>query len=713
MTLRALILTAGLTAGLATIGVRTAAHSAPAPRPGAPKPWTGDDILALKSVVDPRVSPDGHWVVYVVQELNDDRSDYQTDLWLVPADGGEARRLTSSPANDEHPRWSPDSRQIAFISERPRPGKKPDAADADEAKRQIWTIRPDGGEATLLSDAPASISDFAWSPTGAAIAFLAKEPKSDERKKKEKDKDDAWTPSQMYPWNRLWVLSLANRKATQLTKGNFHVTGFSFSPDGKRLAIAAQPSPLIPDNFNSDLYIVSAAGGAPTDLVRRKGTDADPAWSPDGKWIAFVSQDAKSTEWYTNEYLCVVPAAGGAPRNLTAGFDERVVPPGGGLGGGGDLVWTPDSKGIVFQAAQRTAQHVFEALVSGGPVAALTSGAAFDGSPSFSGDGATMAYLSEDSEHPREVWHMHGAGGVAEPLTDTNPQARGMLSFKKELVTWKGADERDIEGLLITPPGWRAGKRVPLLLNVHGGPAGTHANTCTVASRLYPWPLFLQKGYAILFPNPRGSGGYGEQFRASNVRDWGGKDYEDLMRGVDAMIERGIADRGKLAVCGWSYGGFMTSTIVTKTDRFRAAVVGAGVTDLMSMATTCDIPDFNRSYFGSWPWEDPQVYVDHSAVMHADKVKTPTLVVHGLSDERVPTSQGWEFYTALRKLGVTTDLLLLPRQPHGPREPRLLRTVQQWHLDWINRYTLSPSPVAGGPARPATASGKGMEPDTH
>jgi dipeptidyl aminopeptidase/acylaminoacyl peptidase len=702
MTLRTMVVTAGLAVALV--------HAATAsPAPGGNKPWTTDDILALKSVSDPRVSPDGQWVVYVVQELTGDKSDYQNDLWLVRVAGGETRRLTASPANDDHPRWSPDGKAIAFLSERPRPSKKPDDKDAEESKRQIWLIRPDGGEATPLSDAPASVSDFDWSPRGTTMAFLAREPKSDERKKKEKDKDDAWTPSQMVAWSRLWVIDVADRKATQLTRGTFHVTGFSFSPDGRRLAISAQPTPLIPDNFNSDLYLVSATGGTPTDLVKRKGTDTSPAWSPDGKWIAFVSQDGRSTEWYTNEYLCVVAPSGGAVKNLTASFDERVVPPGGAQASPGNLVWSPDGASILFQATQRTAQHIFSVPVDGGPVEAVTEGPEINGSPSLDASGGTIAFLREDSVHPREVWHMHGARGEPERLTDTNPQTRDMLSFRKDLVSWKGADGQDIEGLLILPSGARAGKRVPLILNVHGGPAGAHSNTCTVASRAYPWPLFAQKGYAILLPNPRGSGGYGAAFRAANVRDWGGKDYEDLMRGVDAMIERGTADRSRLAVCGWSYGGFMTATIVTKTDRFRAAVVGAGVTDLMSMAGTSDIPDFNRSYFGAWPWEDPQVYVDHSAVMHAGNVRTPTLVVHGQSDERVPTSQGWEFYTALMKVGVPTDLLLLPRQPHGPREPKLLRTVQQWHLDWINRYTLSQTPVATRSARTPATSGKGME----
>ena len=648
------------------------------------KPWTSDDLLAMRAVSDPQLSPDGRSIVYVVQSLTDDRSDYQTDLWLVPAAGGEARRLTTSIANDEHPRWSPDGRTIAFLSERPRPSLKPADAEKDEGRRQVWMIRPDGGEAWALTDAAGGISDFGWSPRGDAVAFLAREPKSDERKKKEKEKDDAWTPSQMYPWNRLWVIETATRKATQLTRGDFHVTGFSFAPDGQRLAISAQPTPLLPDNYHSAIYVVSASGGKPAEIVRRKGVNTSPAWSPDGKWIAFVSQDGKTDEWFSNEYLCLVAPGGGPTKNITADFDERVT-----TLAGSSLLWSPDSRSVLFHAAQRTAQHIFRATVDG-TVEALTRGPEMNSGPSLDGGGRVMAYLSEDSEHPREVWCTE-LGGTPRRVTDANPQARDKLAFKKELVTWKGADDREIEGLLILPTGYKSGARVPMILNVHGGPAGTHSNTCTVGSRLYPLALFAQKGYAVLLPNPRGSGGYGAAFRAANLRDWGGKDYDDLMKGVDAMIARGIADPQRLAVCGWSYGGFMTSTIVTKTDRFRAAVVGAGVTDLMSMAGTCDIPDFNRSYFGAWPWEDAAVYVDHSAVMHAGNVKTPTLIVHGAADERVPTSQGWEFYSALRKVGVPTDLLLLPRQPHGPREPKLLKTVQEWHLDWINRYTLSPA----------------------
>jgi dipeptidyl aminopeptidase/acylaminoacyl peptidase len=667
-----------------------------APASAGTRPWTLDDILAVKNVTDPQISPDGRWVAYVVSELNPDGTDYNTDVWLIPSQGGEARRLTNSPVADENPRWSPDGHTLAFLSDRPHPGVKledvkPGTPAYDESKRQIWSIRPDGGEAAILSDSKGGVSAFEWSAQGDKVAYLAREPKSEDRKAKEKVKDDAWTPASLYPWNRLWVMEVVTRKATQLTSGETHVTGFTFSPDGRQVAFAAQPTPLIPDQFNSDLYLVAASGGRPMSLVKRKGIDNSPVWSPDGKWIAFVSQDAGNTEWYANTSLCVVSPSGGPVRNMTAGFDERI---------GGDPVWNRGGDLVTFQANQGTAQHLFRVAVSGGPVEALTSGPEVNSALSFDGTGHLAVFLREDGEHPREVMLVRLEQG-SEPrlLTDTNPGVRELLSFKKERITWEGAEGQSIEGLVIYPVGYRAGQKVPLVLNVHGGPAGTHSNTFSAGSRIYAWPLFAQKGYAILLPNPRGSGGYGGAFRASNVRDWAGKDYQDLMAGVDALIARGVADPSRTAVCGWSYGGFMTSNVVTKTDRFRAAVVGAGVTDMISMAGTCDIPEFNRSYFDSWPWDDPQVYVDHSAVLHAGNVKTPTLLIHGEKDERVPTSQGWEFYTALKKVGVPTDLLLLPRQPHGPREPKLQRSAMEWTFDWINRYTLATAPATRAPAR--------------
>jgi dipeptidyl aminopeptidase/acylaminoacyl peptidase len=359
------------------------------------------------------------------------------------------------------------------------------------------------------------------------------------------------------------------------------------------------------------------------------------------------------------------------------------------------VTWTPDSGAVLFSSPRRTAAHVYRATLEG-KVEPVTSGPELNGAPSVDSKGETLVFLREDSVTPREVWVMRLAPAPAarpaksraavpaapKALTDTNPQVRDLLSFPKEIVTWKGADGWDMEGLLVYPQGYVRGTRVPLALNVHGGPAGTHSNTFTPGARIWGWPLFAQNGYAIFFPNPRGSGSYGEKFRAANVRDWGVKDYEDLMKGVDALVERGVADPARLTVNGWSYGGFMTSTIVTKTDRFESAIVGAAVTDLASFTGTTDIPEFSRSYFASWPWEDPRAYLEHSAVFSAGKVRTPSLVVHGDKDDRVPVSQGWEFYNALKAVGVETELLILPRQPHGPREPKLLRTCHEWFLRW-------------------------------
>jgi dipeptidyl aminopeptidase/acylaminoacyl peptidase len=663
----------------------------PTATPAGDRPWTSEDVLGLKVVSDPRVSPDGRHVAFVVESLNAEKDAYQTDVWLVPTAGGEARALASSPVGDDTPRWSPDGRWVAFLSERPRPGAK--AEDADEARRQVWLIRPDGGEAVPLTSAPGVVSAFEWSADGKTIGFIAREPKSDERRKREKEKDDAWTPSQLHVWNRLWVIDVGSGQPRQLTTGALHVTDLGFSPDGRRIAFAGQPTPLVPDGFHSDIYVIEAAGGVPAPLVTQKGGDRSPAWSPDGKWVAFVSQAGRDEDWFTNTYASVVPAAGGPPRSLTAALDERI----GGIGGSA-VEWMPDSSAVLFPVVWRTAAHVYRATLDG-RVEPLTSGPEVNGAPSIDGKGETLVFLREDSVTPREVWTMHLAGPAARkaartagpeaarPLTDTNPRVRELVSFPKELVTWKGADGWDMEGLLVHPAGHAKGERVPLALNVHGGPAGTHSNAFTPSPRLWGWPLFAQKGYAVFFPNPRGSGGYGETFRGANVRDWGGKDYEDLMAGVDALVERGLADPDRLTVNGWSYGGFMTATIVTKTDRFKSAIVGAAVTNLASFTGTADIPDFARSYFRSWPWEDPQVYVERSALFHAGRAKTPSLVVHGDRDDRVPLSQGWEFYNALKAVGVATDLLVLPRQPHGIREPKLLRTCHERFLAWTEAHT--------------------------
>jgi dipeptidyl aminopeptidase/acylaminoacyl peptidase len=258
---------------------------------------------------------------------------------------------------------------------------------------------------------------------------------------------------------------------------------------------------------------------------------------------------------------------------------------------------------------------------------------------------------------------------------------------KSEVLSWKSSDGLDVEGLLTYPVGYQTGKRVPLLLVIHGGPAGVFTQSFLAGSRsVYPLAAFSSRGYAVLRVNPRGSSGYGQKFRYANMKDWGGGDYQDLMTGVDKVIQMGVADPERMGVMGWSYGGYMTSWIVTQTKRFKAASVGAGVTNLMSFIGTADIPAFIPDYFGGQPWENLDVYRSHSAMFNMKGVSTPTLVQHGEADERVPISQGYEFYNALKVLNVPTRMIVLPRMPHGPNEPKMVLKASQTNLEWFEKY---------------------------
>jgi dipeptidyl aminopeptidase/acylaminoacyl peptidase len=255
-----------------------------------------------------------------------------------------------------------------------------------------------------------------------------------------------------------------------------------------------------------------------------------------------------------------------------------------------------------------------------------------------------------------------------------------------KLVKWKSTDGLEVEGLLTYPVGYKAGVKVPLILNIHGGPAGVFTETYLGRFGIYPLATFAARGYAVLRPNPRGSSGYGRKFRFLNLNDWGGKDYEDLMTGVDHVIAMGVADPERLAVMGWSYGGYMTSWIIGHTKRFKAAVVGAGVTNLWSFTGTADIPSFLPDYFSGQPWDNFEAYRKHSPMTYVKGATTPTLILHGDADLRVPLSQGYELYSALKQQGLKTQMVVYPRMPHGPREPKFILDIMERHLDWVERH---------------------------
>ncbi len=644
---------------------------------GQQRTMTIDDLMAYKSPSDLQLSPDGSRVLYVLSQWDMKENLANTDIWMISARGGEPVKLTNGPKRDYSPRWSPDGRIVAFLSDRPEKGSRTGSSDDGRDRTQIYLINPNGGEAWRLTDSKTEVTFFQWSADGKRIAYIAPDTLTSEEERKRKEKDDASVVEEKFQMSHISVIDIDSREVVRRTSGSFHVDNVSWSPDGKWLTFSARPTPKVPDIFNTDVYIVSADSGKPRKIVERPGPDNNPRFSPDGKVVAFVSMDGKSNDWIANYNLCLVSTSGGEISNISRSFDENV----------GNFWWAPDGKTIYFQSTVRTATQLFVLSIDTEEARQITGSENAHSSFSFSRDGKKVAFLRQNVATAPDVYLAELPSMKSTRLTALNPQLTDIKLGEGEIVRWKSTDGMEMEGVLLKPVGYEKGKKYPLLVQIHGGPAGIHTRDFAIGG-VYPGHVFAGEGYALFKPNPRGSGGYGEKFRKANVRDWGEGDYNDIMSGVDYLIKEGIADENKLGIMGWSYGGFMTSRVITKTHRFKAASVGAAVTNGVSFTGQTDIPEFMAYYFGGWPWEDLKVYLDHFAMFHVKGVKTPSLIQHGEADLRVPIPQGQELYLALKKQNVPVEFVTYPREPHGLREPKHVRDAAKRNVDWFNRWIL-------------------------
>lgn len=676
------------------------------------RPWTPEAIQSLRHVSDPQVSPDGGWVACVIRERSADGTGSFSNLWRAPIDrtgdrtaarcspvDGTLRRLTQGAQHDDSPRWSPDGTRLAFVSDRARPG----AAAAPPGVGQLWLLPVDGGDAAPLTDLPAGAFAPQWSADGRFLAFLSPESEAD-TSAAIRAAAGAASPAARVPWNRLWVVDVASGRARRLTRGALHVTSFSIAPDGTRIVCAAQPSPAPGAANDADLWMVPVQGGDAAPFVRRPGEEQGPAFSPDGRWVAFLGHADGHPEYWANRHVFLINAAGGAPSDLTPDFDEQAE----GVREGEAPIWDPLDNGsarLLFVATSRTDRRIYRAFEDARPPEVVMKSTGVDAEPNLGGHGRVLAWVHEESTQPADVWVWPLAAGAPHPLTDVNPEAAQYQEIPKRPVSWSAPDGRQVEGLLIPPVAPVAGTPPPLLVVLHGGPAWTHVAGFTAANPVYPYALLAQHGWAVLLPNPRGSAGYGADFRAALAGDWGGKDAQDVLSGVDELVRTGLADSSRLAVCGWSYGGYLAATLVTQTDRFKAAIVGAGMTDLGAMAAS-DVPELSRWYLGAWPWEDPAAYTERSPLYHAGRIRTPTAFVHGAADTRVPPDQALALWQALVRRGVPTDFLLLPNEPHLPFDPRHQLAAMRFHLDWLERYVTAKPPAAGPPVAAPARKGK-------
>jgi dipeptidyl aminopeptidase/acylaminoacyl peptidase len=630
--------------------------------------WTIEAQIGYPQITELAIAPDGRRVVFVAREplMTDDKSEFVTHLYL--ADGGAPIQLTFGEYCDTSPRWSPDGRHIAFVSTRSGHGN-------------VYVLRAEGGEAWPLTRyEKTDVATLRWSPDGRRIAFLMAEPRSEEKEKQVKAKNDPLLWEVDFDFAQLFVVpfEVGPRKlpeAAQITHGRRQVVGFDWFPDGERLALTHRPTPVEDTWVETRLATVPAGGGDLADIALVADW-AGPRVSPDGRWIA-CGTATQPISWAFANRVVLYPAGGGEPRALAATPDEQSWLVG----------WSADGGVVyVFDAAGLTNQ-LWALPADGSEGRQVTSSRILKNAPTSQGD--TIAFVGEDFDTPNAVYLADAAGAerqvAAAPLPSGWPTAP--LPRAEEL-RWESSDGQAVEGILIYPLGYQPGQRCPLVVEVHGGPAGVFQRSFLGAADQHNDPAGLAAhGFAILRANPRGSSGYGREFRHANHGDWGGGDYRDIMAGVDALIERGVADPDRLGIMGWSYGGFMTSWTITQTDRFKAACVGAGVTNLMSFNGTSDIPSFVPDYFGAEAWDDLAPYREHSAMFQIRGVKTPTLIQHGDSDLRVPLSQGRELYNALRRQGTPVEMVIYPRQAHWPNEPRLLidirRRVVEWFVRWI------------------------------
>jgi dipeptidyl aminopeptidase/acylaminoacyl peptidase len=557
-------------------------------------------------------------------------------------------------------------------------------------------MRASGGEGFRLTDAKEGVETYQWSADGSRLAFVTRDPLSEEEERKRKRRDDPKVYEGDFRMSHLWTIDIETGDAVQRTRGAaFTVKGKpSFSPDGSRIAFTAAPTTWLRDD-REDLYLLTLDGGRLEKITTNLGPDRSPAFSPDGKAIAFLTTpndseplpDGTQTPDLRNARLALYDLATKSIRDLEDAAFDRIP---------GDPQWAPGGDRLLFTVGDRAYNEVYAYELATRRYVKLTDGALASLGNS-SRDGSVAALVLQSPEWPAEV-HV-SALDFAHPkrLTAMNPQVEALALGASDVVSWRSTDGYEVEGVLLKPVDYEPGRRYPLLVVPHGGPTGAHVNHFRVGygDGGQHW---AGQGWAVLYPNPRGSTNYGEEFMRGNLADWGGGDYRDILTGVDAMVAAGVADPDKLAIQGWSYGGYMTCWTVSQTTRFKAAMIGAGLTNLVSMYGTNDVPNYLGTFFnGTLSPETEHLYRERSGLTYASRVATPTLILHGAADERVPIGQPMEFFRALQDRGVPTELVFYPREGHGLQEyyHRLDRMRRQY--EWIARHTLGTAATGAAP----------------
>jgi dipeptidyl aminopeptidase/acylaminoacyl peptidase len=641
------------------------------------RPVTSDDYFNLKVAGDPALSPDGKLVAYTVTRVDRALNRRVSAIWLVPADGSAApRQLTAGSMSSSAPLWRPDGKAIAFSSVRPLPG------DSASLRSQEYLLELTGGEPERLTSLRNGVTACDFSPDGSKLACLSRVGPSD-RKPPSSDvrhyaglaykfNDTGWFDDRK---SHIWTVDLTSHKATQVTGGDqWNDTEPAWSPDGTKLAFVSNRTGKESDgDENTDVWVVPATGGDPVRISDHPDRDGSPAWSPDGKSIAFIGRNRERDP----PMIWLAPCTGGAASTLLYPADELFP---------GELTWAESGAALYFNAQHRGETHFFRLDIGTRQVRPITTGPRAVRRLSLDDARGAIAYLGNDFTHPDEVFVARRDGSGERRLTGVNDSLLAALELMPVTrMTYKGADGWPVDGFLVKPVGWEAGRKYPMVLDIHGGPAGMFG-----VDWFHEFQVFAARGWAVFFTNPRGSTGYGHRFERGIAGEWGGKDYVDVMNGVDAVLAANPwIDKERLGVTGGSYGGFMTNWIVGHTPRFKAAVTLRSVVDFISDEGTRDGAYGHKDDFGGDLFEKFDLYWDRSPLKYAGRVTTPILILHSDNDYRVPLEQGEQWFRALRHFGKTAELVIFPRENHNltrTGEPRHLVESLDWQVYWFTRY---------------------------
>ena len=633
-------------------------------------PITPEDVLSLREIRELQLSPDGKLVVFRVREPADPqapRAPRVDNIWITSTDGhGTPRPLIPKLTNATTPRWSPDGRWLAFLSDRGEPDSKP------ESTIQIYLLSSDGGKAERITSVLGGVEGFAWAPDGKAIAFVAREQPTAPETARVSAGYDAIEFDRNFKYSKLWVTNIADRKSVQITKQDFEIQELAWSPKGDELALVVAKTLKPEDSLLYSLVIINrSTGEVARTLTTNVELNGGLRWSPDGRWLTFY--EGPPTKDFA-AWVSIVPAAGGPVRPLMKDYPGSVYA----------LDWTPDSKHLLAESMEGTHQSLLSVDTTTGRIQKLVDYVGSQWDWSFSTNGKAIVYTAQTAASASDIW-IWTSDAPPRKLTDFNPQTKSWRLGKVREVEWKNSkDGLARRGVLITPPDYRAGNLYPTIVNTHPGDTawwfGLHA-------KWWAWgQLLASNGYVVFLPNTRGVTGEGWKLH-STIADWGGMAYQDLMDGVDYLVAQKIADPNRLGIGGWSNGGFMTEYAITRSTRFKAAVAIAGHSDFFSLyGTSPNLRVGLRVEIPDSPHLNRKRYDEFSPITLIKNCRTPTLLIHGINDRGVPMGQAHEFYTGLKDMGVETELVVYPREGHGINEYPHQLDVQRRVVAWFDKH---------------------------